>query len=309
MGASVVDDSKQILTFTNGSEIRSVPASVRQIRGLAVDLLVLDEASYIDSSIWTAARYSIIARPGSRVIACSTPYGRQDHWFAVTYRAGLADTRVENHESFHWPSTASPLVDRTLLELWRKTSTDREFKAEVEAEWVDDQGAYFTAEELASATAEDLVGFTGGAVAGVDWGFCHDANAVAILGSDGESYAVLHAEERYKTPYSTFIDCLVELARDYDLEAIHSETNGVGQGPSQQLEQTLRAYRIRTRVVPVSTTTRTKEDGFGALKLAMQQHRLLLPKHPALLRQLSALSFEFTDAGSMRVSRPPDRWP
>ena len=304
LGASVVDDSKQILTFTNGSEIRSVPASVRQIRGLAVDLLVLDEASYIDSSIWTAARYSIIARPGSRVIACSTPWGRQDHWFATTYRAGLSDTRVDNHESFHWPSTASPLVDRTLLELWRQTSTDREYRAEVEAEWVDDAGAYFTSEELASATAEELVGFTGGAVAGVDWGFSHDASAAVILGCDGESYCVLHAEERYKTPYSTFIDRLVELARDYDLEAIHSETNGVGQGPSQQLEQTLRAYRLRTRVVPISTTSRTKEDSYGALKLAMQQHRLVLPRHPALLRQLSALSFEFTDAGSMRISVP-----
>jgi hypothetical protein len=273
------------------------------VRGPSVDLLILDEACWIDSAVWQAARYSIIARPGSRVIACSTPYGRQDHWFAITYRAGLEETLVSDHESFHWPSTASPMVDKTLLELWRQTSTDREYRAEVEAEWVDDGGAYFTAEELASASGE-LIGFTSSATAGVDWGFSHDASACVVLGSEGESYAVLHAEEAYRTPYSAFIDRLVELAQVFELETIHSETNGVGIGPTQQLEQTLRAYRMRTRVVPVSTTTRSKEDGFGALKLALQQHRLVLPKFPALLRQLSALSFEYTDAGNMRISVP-----
>jgi hypothetical protein len=155
LGGSVVDDTKQTVTLTNGSEVRSVPASARQIRGLAVDLLIMDEAAFIPGDIWTAARYSVIARRGSRVVACSTPYGRQDHWFAVTYRAGLAATRVDDHESFHWPSTASPLVDRELLDLWRKTSTDREYRAEVEADWVEDAGSYFSAAELEQSTTID----------------------------------------------------------------------------------------------------------------------------------------------------------
>jgi hypothetical protein len=304
LAGSVVDDQKQIVMLSNGSQIRSVPASARQIRGLSVSLLVLDEASFIDSSIWTAARYSVIAKPGSRVLCSSTPYGRADHWFHQIWVAGRPETRVADHESWSWPSTISPLVDKGLLALWRESSTDREYKAEVEAQWTSDEGSYFTAEELASASDERLDGFTGPATAGIDWGFSHDASACVVLGSDGESYAVLHAEEAYRTPYSAFINRVVELAQVFGLETIYSETNGVGIGPTQQLEQTLRAYRLRTRVVPVSTTTRSKEDGFGALKVALQQHRLVLLEHPALLRQLSALSFEYTEAGNMRISVP-----
>ena len=41
---SLVDELAGLVTLTNGSEVRSVPASERQVRGWSVDTLLVDEA-------------------------------------------------------------------------------------------------------------------------------------------------------------------------------------------------------------------------------------------------------------------------
>jgi hypothetical protein len=121
LSGSVVDDGAAQVVLSNGSTIRSVPASTKQIRGQSVDLLVVDEASFVDGEIWAAARYTTIARPGSRVVLASTPWGGQSHWYATAFRAGQ---RVEDgFAAWHWPSTASPLVDENLLTIWRRSPT------------------------------------------------------------------------------------------------------------------------------------------------------------------------------------------
>ena len=316
LGGSVVDDTKQIVTLSNGSQIRSVPASARQIRGLAVDLLVLDEASFIDASIWSAARYSVIARPDSRVIASSTPYGRGDHWFHQTWLAGQPATRVDNHESWSWPSTVSPLVDRELLELWRATSTDREYASEVLAEWTDDAGAYFTIAELEGSTTDvpilDPSMADGRAViAGCDWGFARDASAVCLLEPDGDGYAVPYVHERFNCPYDTFIGHVCDIGdparHGFHFTAVYSETNGCGMAPTQTLTKELMARNAGTRIEPVATSARTKEDSFGRLKMLAQQGRLKLPNFPPLLRQLTNLEFVTTETGLIKISVPEVR--
>jgi hypothetical protein len=57
-------------------------------------------------------------------------------------------------------------------------------------------------------------------------------------------------------------------------------------------------------VATVFTTSRSKELGFGFLKLLMQDDRLRLPVHPALLRQLAALEFETLESGLVRIAVP-----
>lgn len=326
LAGSVVDDNASTITLTNGSTIRSVPASERQIRGKAVDLLILDEAAFIDDSLWRAARYTVIARPNSRIVMASTPFGRRDRFFAITYRAGLDKRgRALDVESFHWPSTVSPLVDRELLKAWRPTMTDREYRTEVLAEWVDDAGAYFTFDELAIAEEHDYpmvepehaMGLP--VIGGIDWGFARDANAVVLVAQGvpqdhpvahdhparrGAAFWIPLAEEHYGKGYEAFIDRVVELGDAFTFGRVSSETNGVGEMPTQVLRRRLLEGRRAKDVVGIHTDTRSKEDQFGSIKLLLQQGRLLLPRHPALLRQLAALEYESLDGGSMRIAVP-----
>ena len=90
----------------------------------------------------------------------------------------------------------------------------------------------------------------------------------------------------------------------YRLRTVVSEQNGVGEMPTMELAQRFRERGLHTNVLGVHTDARLKENGFGVLKMWMQQSRLALPRHPALLRQLAALEFETTESGTVRIAVP-----
>lgn len=317
---SVVDETTQLVVLSNGSTIRSVPASQRQIRGWPVDLLIVDEAGFIDPDIWRAAEPAIIARPGSRVVLASSPWGGPDHFFRQLWSRGMKapDQQVA---AWHWPSSVSPMVDRDLLEQIRDRESPAYFSREFLAEWSDPTGAFFTSVELDDAVhdvplldpddADADPAALGGVVGGVDWGMQRDAHALTVIAARAEPdgrgrirYWVPWVEERYGMTYDAWIARLVELSGRFLFNALSAETNGVGQMPTQVLGRGVWEAVGREVVQPVSTTARLKEDGFGFIRLLLQQGRLALPRHPALLKQLAALEFSQTESGVMRIEVP-----
>ena len=299
---AVLDESTSRLVLSNGSTIECVPASTRRVRGKVVDLLIIDEAAFVDEDIWSAAQYTVVSRPGSRIVLASTPWGRPDRFFAGLYHAGQRGER--GIASFHWPSTASPLVDRELLRLWRTTSPEREYRREVLAAWVDDHGAYFTSDEIAGAIDDKVMlrpedAHRTRVWAGVDWGFAKDASALALISMERDVRRVVWAEEHAGLAYARFVDRVADVGRGYRFMRVASEMNGVGAMPTQELSR-----RLGSRTVGVHSTAATKEDGFGRLKVWMQQGQLRLPRYPALLQQLSALEFSERDSGSVHIAVP-----
>lgn len=319
---SVLEETTAVLTLANGSQIRAVPASAAQIRGWAVDVLIVDEAGFIDPRIWQSAEPAIIARPGSRVILSSTPWGGPQHFFRQLWRRGMT-APDEQVASWHWPSSISPQVDAVLLEEIRKRESPIYFAREFLAEWTEGAGAYFTTDEVERNVADyELIdpGRAWGQVVcgGVDWGLSFDANVLVLLGvlADGELNVGRHPrdavffiawlEAHHRMPYSTFIDRVVDVADPeqggFHVRTLASETNGVGQMPTEQLSSRAYERRIGMFVSPVVTDARRKQSMFGGLKMLLQQGRLLLPRHPELLKQLAALEFEISNSGSMRIS-------
>jgi hypothetical protein len=301
LAGSVLDELTHEVRLSNGSTIRSVPASTKQVRGKSVDLLVIDEACFVDDEVWVAAKFTTIARPDSRIVMASTPWGRPDRFFAVNYWAGQRGE--DGFASFRWPSTVSPLVDEALLDLWRRTSTDREYRREVLAEWIEDAGAYFTAAELDGAVDDyDLVAPAQAGrervTVGVDWGYA-DANAMVCLGQRDAGFYLPWLEEHYKMPYAAFVDRIAATTPGYTFKRVISEQNGVGAMPTE----TLRA-RLGCTVEGVHTSAASKENGFGAIKMLLQQGRLRLPRHPGLLGQLAALEYEERDSGTTHIAVP-----
>lgn len=321
LAGSVVDDSSKAVSLSNGSTVRAVPASTAQIRGWSVDLLIIDEAAFIEPEIWRAAEPAIIARPGARVLLMSSPWGGPDHFFRALWTRAQGGATGEL-EAWHWPSGVSPLVDDVLLEAIRERETAAYFEREYEAKWTDSAGAYFTMAELDAATDDaadlltldddlDALRALGWVVGGVDWGMARDAHALTVVGGlaepDGRGrprFRVAVVEERFRLSYEAWIDRLVEAVERLQVQVLVAETNGVGQMPTQVLARRVWEATGRDLVTPVATTARLKEDLFGFAKLLMQQGRLVLPRHPSLLRQLGALEFTALDGGGMRIAVP-----
>lgn len=320
---SVLDDTKHQITTTEGSRIISVPASQKQIRGWPVDLLIIDEAGFVDNEIWRAAEPATIARPGSRIILSSSPWGGVDHFFRQLFNRGQ-NAPDERYASFHWPSSLNPLISADDLEAIRAREPAHYFNREYLAEWTDEAGAYFTTAEIDQAVANyDLIDPMTArgdyhVVGGIDWGMAHDANAVVYLAASGDVdinadqhgtepvFWIPAIEQHFRMEYATFIDRLVEHAKRMHVQRFISETNGVGQMPTQVLSTKLGdIFRSRLfSVQAVTTTAARKNAGFGRLKVLLQSGRMVLPNHPDLLRQLHGLTYEQTESGTLKISVP-----
>ncbi|MDH3021557.1 terminase family protein [Gordonia alkanivorans] len=321
---SVVDDQRTQLTLSNGSRITSVPASQKQIRGWPVDLLIIDEAGFVGNEIWQAAEPAIIARPGARIILSSSPWGGIDHFFRQLFNRGKT-APDERYESFHWPTSLNPLVSADDLEAIRERESSHYFNREYLAEWTEEAGAFFSTDEIEQSVADyqlvDPMAARGDyrVVGGLDWGMAHDANAVVYLAASGDLdlntdkhgtdpvFWIPAIEQHFRMEYATFIDRLIDHAKRMHVLRFISETNGVGQMPTQVLKQRMNElpYDGSLRHVnAVATTIHRKNAGFSRMKVLLQSGRLILPNHPELLRQLHALTYEQTEIGTLKISVP-----
>jgi hypothetical protein len=330
LGPSTEDETTSTLTLSNGSTIECVPASMRQVRSAEADLLIVDEAGFVAQEIWEAAEPIILARPGSRVLLASTPWGALDHFFRVLWNQGK-DRPDEHVRSWHWPSEVSPLVDRDLLEQIRLRNLGRPdyFEREYLALWTSDSGSYFTEAELMANVADYELGtveraraegwadwgvYTSGLIGGIDWGAARDSSALAVVGvlddlglnvnaaGRGQRLYLAALEERTDGDWDGFIRFCVDAAIALPLWVTVSETNGVGAWPTQDLQRRLQGFG--PRVAPAHTDNRRKQSGYGMLKGLLQQRAIVLPSHPRLLSQLRALQFEQLPGGGMRIQVP-----
>jgi hypothetical protein len=75
-------ENRLSLELENGSRLHVIPASASTVRGFAADLLVIDEAAYIDDSLFEATLPMLAATKG-KVLMMSTPNGRRGYFAEV----------------------------------------------------------------------------------------------------------------------------------------------------------------------------------------------------------------------------------
>ena len=305
LAGSVIDETQHRLVLSNGSEIRSVPASERQIRGYSVDLLLVDEAAFVSEDLlMSAALPTTAARADARIVLASTPWGDSGPFHSLVL-AG-EDGRSPHTRTFRWRLADAWWVSPAVIEAARSTMSPLRFRAEFEGEFTGAGDAYFRMEDLLACVAEFPLrasGDGGPAVCGLDWGRQQDAHAVVLAGllddygANGRPIVVVPWCESSRRPYGQQAARIEALSKAWSL-SIYSETNGVGAAPSEDLRQRL----PRVRVAGVASTMASKEDHYGRLALLLAERAIVFPNHPELLRQLGGVSATPTPSGGLRIA-------
>lgn len=89
------EDNRLSMTLSNGSRIVSLPSSEANIRGFsAVSLVIEDEASRVDDSLYRAVR-PMLAVSSGRIMLMSTPWGKRGHFFEEWSNDGQKWERIE----------------------------------------------------------------------------------------------------------------------------------------------------------------------------------------------------------------------
>ncbi len=316
-GALVADNATRV-KLANGSQIVSLPASQRQVRGYGkgVLLVILDEAGFMADELWAAAQYTALDERanGSRIVVLGSPWGSAEHFFRRGFLLGVGED--EDYASCQWSHKVNPQLDHAYLERERQRTAPAIYAAEVLGEWSDAAGSLFTRELLEACTADvaipRLSDLRGPAmpILAMDWGVSYDRSAAVAL------YRVPVADlnpTQASVPRFLALPYIwpqgFELHRVVgDLVAapspwgiIASETNGVGAMPTQELFRLLAARQYRKQFHAVATSAASKTLSYSVLLGLMERRQLVLPRHPDLLRQLAGLRYEQATGGLMRI--------
>ncbi|HWF31962.1 MAG TPA: terminase family protein [Solirubrobacteraceae bacterium] len=314
---SVVDESAGLLTLTNGSEIRSVPASERQIRGWSVDLLLIDEAALVsDDLILGAAFPTTAARPDARIVMASSATTASGAFYD---HVALGRQGSEHVEAFAWDLTQAPWIAPGAIASARESMTPTKFAAEYEGVFASGADALFPRALLERATAPYLMpelqalGANAG-LGGTDWGVTTDRSALVVVSraQAPEGMFVIAAAHTWRSGEALdaaegaseqgVVGQIAALPAEF--EQLTMEVNGVGYPLAQALARRIRARHGREcpELVFIHTTAGMKGATYGALRMFMEQGRLVLPEDAVeLLRELLLLRVTLAQTGGEKI--------
>ncbi|MBL8157233.1 MAG: terminase family protein [Anaerolineae bacterium] len=289
-----VHEQTRRLDFRQGGSIAIHSAHLPDhLRGAGLDFVVLDEAAFMESSVWPqVVRPMLLDRSGGALFL-SSPAGRNTFW--EVYHNGLQ--RRTGWRSFHFTSFDTPLIDPAELETIRQQTPERIWRAEYLAECVEDSGRVFRASQAAATAPLDAEPVPGVRyVAGIDWGRENDLTAIVVLDADHHRLVAIDA----------FTGIGWDLQRGR-LQAVYdrwrpvvvwAESNSIG---SPNIEA-LQAEGLPMR--PFAMTATSKPTLIDALALAIERRQLALQPDESLLSELAAYTVERQPAGNWRYSAP-----
>jgi len=309
---SVVDETAGLVTLSNGSEIRSVPASERQVRGWSVDLLLIDEAALVSHDLILGAAFpTTAARPDARIVMASSATTATGAFFD---HVQLGRQGAEHVRAFAWALVDAPWIAPSVIAAARESMTPTRFAAEFEGVFASGADALFPRHLLDRASADYLMpGLHGlgpaAGLAGVDWGATTDRSALVAVARFEQPQGVFGVVAAHAWRSGEPLDgpggVVGQIAGlRAEFEQVSTETNGLGLPLSQALARRLReeGRRHRPRVEFVTTSQASKATTYSALRMMLEQGRLVLPASATeLLRELLLLRVQLTQGGGERI--------
>lgn len=184
LAGSVTDENSGLLKLSNGSTIRSVPASERAIRGWSVDLLVLDEAAQIsDELIVEAALPTTAARPDARVVLASSPGPPEGIFY------DLAESASDDVHVAHWTLEDAMWIAPEVIEHAREQLPPAAFAREFLGQFTDAGEQTIIERDWITAAQQRTLGRDGSVVYGVDLARGGD-ESVAVRFGGGQARVV-----------------------------------------------------------------------------------------------------------------------
>lgn len=290
-----VSRSERTVSFPNGGFLALYSAdNPTAIRGDAFHFAIVDEAPLIDEETWTDVIQPTLADFDGAALLIGTPKGR--NWYYREWTKAKADGQY----SAAWtaPTSANPMPTiQKAFEQAKERMSERTFRQEWLAEFVDDGGGVF--QKVRQAATESPVDADPNhtIVAGIDWaGGGADATVVTIIDATAKREI---AKERFTGLDWGMAEARVEAAlRKHGVSVALGEDNGLG-GP---LNNNLRRKNIRVRDFHTSNTT--KAELIEGLVMAFERGEVRILNDRTTIEELEAFEATRLPGGEVRYAAP-----
>lgn len=295
LSGTTVNEAQSRLTFATGGSITIRSTHTPDLlRGAGLDFVVLDEAAYMPPHTWAeVVRPMLLDRQGGALFL-STPNGR--NWFYDLYALGQ-DAAQTDWESFHFPSSANPLIAADEFETIHQTTPERIWRAEYLAEFVDDAGVVFRGlRDVATLDVQSGPQEGHRYVMGCDWGREQDFTALVVM--DATTRQMVALDRFQHIGWHLQRERLKSLAARWHIDVIWAEANSMGSVNIEALQ------RDGLPVRSFMTTARSKAPLIESLSLAIERGDISLLTDNTLINELSAYTLERLPGGGYRYSAP-----
>jgi hypothetical protein len=151
LGMDAVDPEslrKTGMELKNGSRIETRPGTARSSRSRTADLIVIDEAAWIDDMLYYAIRPMLAVTRGDLVML-STPYGKRGIFFEEW-------TEGEGWERYKVRATEVPRLTKEFLEEERRKNPEWYYAQEYLCEFRETEDQLWTFEMIEGARDDEL---------------------------------------------------------------------------------------------------------------------------------------------------------
>ena len=303
--------TKHRLILKNGSKILCLPTGETGygIRGFTIDLLIADEAAYINEEVWTAVTPMMVVT-GGKMILLSTPRGRVGYFYDCF--------QDKKFKSYHVTSLECPRMQteegKAFLDHERERKTKAQFTQEYLGEFVDKLMQFFPdylikrCQTAIRKKKEEGKNY----YLGVD---------VGGLGGDKSTFEVIKKinNELYEQVENETMDFvlttdttrrIMSLERSYDFKKIYVDDGGIGFGVFSEL---LEEEKTRRKVIAINNASRPltrdekrkkkilKEDLYNNLLNLMERGKITLLDDPEILTSLRSVQYEYEEGGKFKI--------
>lgn len=307
--------TRTVIEFDNGSRLVCLPVGRdgSNIRGYGADLLIVDEAAFIKDEIFQEVLAPFLAVGDSTFVMTSTPLGKKGFFYDKYDAAREAERKGEEPRYYveHAETSDNPYVKDEFIEEMRDALTPMQFKQEILGQFVEDADSYFTTEEVlrkdddqSGGVSQPVKQETDVCYLGADIAHTGDDESVYVsMDGDGNIYDI---EATYGKDLNDAIGRIETLDKYNNYDTIMVDATGLGQGVVDQLQERL-GHKVEGFTFSNTKKTdlySTLKDAFQAGDITFRYERNKNAEENKLYNQLTALEYEYTSTGRLKISHP-----
>lgn len=263
------------------------------LRSENLDFVIIDEAAFIDHSIWAQQIRPNLTATQGWALFISTPWGL--NWFHDLYRRGEA--HEEGWASFHYPTSANPYIAPGEIEAARRELPELIFQQEYLATFVSLEGAVFRRiQEAATVEAIDEPVEGRQYIAGVDVAASVDYTVISVM--DVMAKQLVYLDRFNRVDYNVLEDRLHAAYLHWHVQAMTIEANSIGQPVIDNLNN--RGMSI----IPFTTTSASKQIIITGLQAAFEHGEIHIINDPVLIGELLSFESKRSPSGSFTYLAP-----
>lgn len=291
-----------LIEFFNDSTVYYKSAeSGDSLRGFTADLLIIDEAAYIDMDTAVGCCFPYVNVSGGDIVMFSTPSVKSDNNLFSKYYF-LGQERRPNFTNINWAKyDTSALLSPELKQIYFETLPTKIYRTEVLGEFIEEFSSVFG--DYGKCLSNNWNINDRVYTMAIDWGTGSGEDDTAVVVFNSEKQMV---KLRYWNDKNTIegVAEIVKMVKEYRPKNIVVEMNSIGKPNYDLLQNELNKAGIRISVQKFQTTNDSKRRIIENLALAIQRQELQMLNDPKLSLEFASYELETTKTGKITYNAP-----